>query len=852
MKALIEKEIRLLLPAFAAALVLAIAPVWLLPYERWNPRDYSVYFFCFGVALLALSTFGREIGFRTLSFMLAQPLDRLRIWWTKTAVLAVFVAVVFEGWWLSGRLSSLSEPELRVNLGEAWVFVAVLTAGALWMTLLLRQVAAAFWLTLLIPIVTTIVVRAAGGTDWLIGAVLAVCAAAGFFMARRQLVYLQDTAWTGGIVSFAGGRAVAEGSRLRKRRPWGELIRKELQLHEFTLAGIAGLFVVHLGVVALRKLGEHTFGRTTLSMLEMFGAVWLFVPLVAGSQSVAEERQLGTMDGLLCLPVSRRAQYAIKLAFVLVLGGLLSPALLYGVEKIGSAAGTNAHLIPFEPVSTVFLGFLGLSFLGFYASTLTRSVVQAMAAGVVVTVAFLGILDIVSASFYAFGSKLWPLVGFPTLAAAILWLSYGNFKWVFETDRRWRRNIVGLVTVNALICGAIAGVHHRIWEWAMPSEGPHGPPRLPADKPVLLAGYGGVGLAIVLPAGRLWTDRMAYDDGWLSLGGNHFVPGSNWVDAFADASETAATRADGTLWVSEKPRRPWLNDHHPPPEESAPLVQFGAESNWQSLQCYPKLLLKRDGTLWSWEGSDINNKHYDGLRSIAPKRLDADSDWARILRGAHWTYAWKRDGTAWVLVQPARSPDWLNLRAEGLDHAQFRSLNSYPSLPNTELGIRNDGTLWYWTWRSPGPGEVTATNRAGAVWNWHWQRSLGGEKAGSPAPYPNLVQIGKDSDWTSVTSGRFQVLATKTDGSIWRWKLNEGPHMAAVTALIEEPHQLRTHHDWIALGCWLNNPVALAADGSLWYLPTMGVPWGWRDEDSEAWLAPSSRFSEIENILAKK
>ena len=31
MKALVEKEIRLLLPAFAGALALAILPVWLMP-----------------------------------------------------------------------------------------------------------------------------------------------------------------------------------------------------------------------------------------------------------------------------------------------------------------------------------------------------------------------------------------------------------------------------------------------------------------------------------------------------------------------------------------------------------------------------------------------------------------------------------------------------------------------------------------------------------------------------------------------------------------------------------------------------------------------------------------------------
>ena len=79
----------------------------------------------------------------------------------------------------------------------------------------------------------------------------------------------------------------------------------------------------------------YVSAKPTLSALEMFGVVWLFVPLLAGSQSVADERQLGTLDGILCLPVSRRAQFGVKLLFVLVLGGLLSAALLCALEEAG-------------------------------------------------------------------------------------------------------------------------------------------------------------------------------------------------------------------------------------------------------------------------------------------------------------------------------------------------------------------------------------------------------------------------------------------------------------------------------------------------------------------------------------
>jgi ABC-type transport system involved in multi-copper enzyme maturation permease subunit len=838
MKALVEKEIRMLLPAFAGALVLAILPVWLLPYDSWNHPDFSVYFLYFGIATLSLSSFGREIGLNTLSFMLAQPLDRSRIWWAKAAVLGVLVALAFDAWWLSGRLSSLYRPEPQEALALVGVFIAVSAAGALWMTLLLRQMAAAFWLTLLIPMVTVMAITAIGGTYWMVFTALGLYAAAGFFLARRQFLHLQDTAWTGGVVSFGSRRAAAEQVGSRKRMPWTALFRKELKLHEFTLAGIAGLFVVHLGVVALRKLGADSFGRTTLSTLQMFSVVWMFVPLVAGSQSVAEERQVGTLDALLCLPCSRRVQFGIKLLFVLVLGGLLSPALMCAAEGIGSVIGAGAHLgvmgIAFgaEGIVPVFFVFLALSLFGFYASTLTRSVVQALAAGVVATLVFWGILLIRSESVDAFGTRLWPVMAFPALTAAIIWLAYGNFSWLFESGRRWRRNILGLITVNVLICGSAAAIYHRVWEWAMPLEGTHGPARLPAGKPVLLGGYGGNGLAAVLPDGRLWVDRIAYDAGWLSLGGDQFVPGSNWVDAFANFRETVALRSDGTLWISEKPGKPWIEGRHPPPEESPPLVQFGAESDWQSLQHNPAgsfVLLKRDGTLWNWGTDDVNQKHYEGLRSFTPHRLDADSDWARIRRGIRWVYAWKRDDAAWALHDAERFADWGNARLAALDHFQFRSLNPYPCIANVEAGVRDDGTLWYWD---------------------EWKDLWGTRKERPPASktaLPELLQIGKDSNWAAVASGFYQLVALKTDGTIWRWKLIRGRNRN-VGALQEAPERLGTHQDWVALGCWLNQSVALAADGTFWRLPRNDVPWGWGD-DSEGWLAPSRRPAKIENIF---
>src|ERR1700722_12428779 len=319
MNALVKKEIRLLLPAFAAALVLAIVPIWVLPHDRGNPGILPGNLFLFGIVLLALSSFGREIGFKTLPFMLAQPLERARIWRTKITLLAVCLALAFGAWGLSWilRLNQSALWESPVILPFMGLLVAVFTTGALWMTLLLRQIVAAFWLTLFVPMAAVSAIEMLGGKDWLMLTALGLYALAGFFMARHQFLHLQDAAWTGGGISFRRARAGGTHGALREHRPRAALLLKELQLQQATLIGIVCLFLLHLGVVILRKAGAQVFSKMTLEGLEMFGLLWFVVPMVAGSLSVADERQLGTLDGLLCLPVSRRRQFVVKLLFTL-------------------------------------------------------------------------------------------------------------------------------------------------------------------------------------------------------------------------------------------------------------------------------------------------------------------------------------------------------------------------------------------------------------------------------------------------------------------------------------------------------------------------------------------------------
>ena len=81
MNPLVKKEIRLLLPSFVVAVLLALVQGITRPYDF-----YLAPLLFFGLTIMALTTMGREASLNTFSMMLAQPAERMRIWQTKLSV----------------------------------------------------------------------------------------------------------------------------------------------------------------------------------------------------------------------------------------------------------------------------------------------------------------------------------------------------------------------------------------------------------------------------------------------------------------------------------------------------------------------------------------------------------------------------------------------------------------------------------------------------------------------------------------------------------------------------------------------------------------------------------------------
>src|SRR5882672_402949 len=87
------KEIRLLLPATALTLVVALIPAWFTNSENGGWAG-SLICLALGCAMIAACTFGSEFGHGTMAQLLSQPLDRRRIWSRKMIVQGLMLAPV--------------------------------------------------------------------------------------------------------------------------------------------------------------------------------------------------------------------------------------------------------------------------------------------------------------------------------------------------------------------------------------------------------------------------------------------------------------------------------------------------------------------------------------------------------------------------------------------------------------------------------------------------------------------------------------------------------------------------------------------------------------------------------------
>jgi hypothetical protein len=856
MNTLLRKELRLLLPAWIAALVAATVPLW----SGRFVLGLSVP--CFGLAalFLGLTPFGQEMSCGTFGLLLSQPEKRQRFWRIKAGLLAlalVSVWALFASCCWIDRLNlkpwQFTDLDSFAHMAGVSGLLALLAfSGGLWSTLLLRDVTTAFFATVLVPMAIfsgSVVLWASvwQNPNWFVICLpLGIYAAAGFFVARRLFLGAEDVAWTGGQVSLAsaGGRPfrwLGFGFR-EKRGPWSALILKELQLQEVTMVVVPLLALLHLAALAARHFAPQWSAR--MAVLDSAGFLWLAAPFVVGCVAMAEERRHNTLEGSLCLPVRKRGQFAVKFAVVMALGTVLGGVVPWALEYFG-----GSDILPdrHAMLQWFLLVAAGISAISFFASTMSRGMLQAFAvaslfptalgvAGGLLLALFMYHLH---ANVINFGGLLLPLVAGPALLAAYFWMAFRNYTLLQTGWRLWAGNFARFAAVFAAALLVASAIYTRPWEYVMALEPPHGPARLEGSGRAKIASSGSEGsysvegsLFVLLPDGRLWAgkkERAGPHEPMNNLSG-HFAGGSNWLDLVGSHSGGAvALQSDGTLWKLSRGADP---------------RQIGSDSDWKQVVAGQNwfLALKSNGTIWGWGDNDYGilgvktpDEKGHTVAFSDPVQVWPDSDWVSVLvPGFGEAMAVKRDGSVWkwgeaLMFQGSGKLVFAQhqLARVGLEGTNWSSLADDSGLT---VGVRADGSLWAGC-TEPFGLEVKDPK----IFGDHVPR---GARA-------RPVRIGTKSDWVGVSMGYFGLVALDGEGAFW-----------AIDRASLDTTRPSKCHDWLAATAVGDKYWAVARDGTIccwedcfWMVP---YSYSYSDEPHSHWfvgLRPSRRPLASLNIL---
>lgn len=885
MNAFIKKEIRVLLPSFGCACVLALANLFVV--DRSDSYFDAILGFasfvgCPALAIfIALNSFGVEVSSGTFSSLLSQPVSRRKIWETKIALLAVALVAVALLWLgsffvtMSRFATNAGDNDWRDTLSAVTVFGLVIFSGGLWTVLLLRQAAAAFWFMLLVPgVLLTILAVFFIGSDGnffegMIDTVLGLYSLAGLGFARWLFLRAQDVQWSGGniVMPEMRGRArLKVSASVRRWNPRAALWRKEFQLHQSQFVIAAALLAMHLGVRAVLKFCDLHESPDLEFVLQNIWGLWLVMPLLVGCAAVAEERKLGTLEGQLCLPVKRRTQFAIKLLVALGLSALFGVAVPWLIE--GARILPDVHFSFFSPqvmpplsdlsATQMFLlnGLLmlerllpllsltaialSIGLLSFYTSSLARNTLQTLApAAFSILPAFFLLFALSTPEPFGLGN-LWqgPLpyfVAVPLLLLGLLLLAFKNFQSVRTGFRLGLINLLLLALALVFSVAATTAVYHRFWEKFTPFEAAHGPARLTQANPARLQRWWD-GPCVRRPDGIVWTAQYADPRKPLSqLFGNltvalkdqsHFN-GSNWVSIQGNWREAAGIKTDGTLWLSEAPM-PWRlrgGSWNYDPQQTTNWFEFGVETNWASvLPMYHYLLLvKTDGTLWQLgtSGFDERHKKWPGFRSYQPHRVGTASDWAEAIIL----------DTPWghPSLQQSNGSIWLTassgIRTNGLESLEIEPGFSMVKIYDGSQGRFHDTTVIGQNLLYQAGIREDGTFRIFGEFEWYPPRNGGGNEGF----LSQNILLGTGTNWVALAGHGSKIVTLKSDGTLWLWDFSTHSHRRvsdewwASEASKTSPTRLGSRSDWISIAGDDSSLMALAADGSLWFWPVENV-----------------------------
>ena len=329
---------------------------------------------------------------------------------------------------------------------------------------------------------------------------------------------------------------------------------------------------------------------------------------------------------------------------------------------------------------------------------------------------------------------------------------------------------------------------------------------------------------------------------------------TNWSDVFAGQYHVLAIRSNGTIWGWGNNGSGNLGDSTVTNRLSP--TQIGALTNWSSIGSASSngIAVKTNGTLWTW-GENGNGQLGDStvILKSSPVQIGFDVDWLTAVGSGGNLSAIKTNGSLYVWGGNASGQLGLNDASSRFLPIQFPAFESvgWSSVNKNYNGIaaiKTNGNLFLMGNNAQGQlGDNTVVTKSspvqvgdyanwvniygsdavsfgikenGTLWAWGSNTTDGRLGDGTVISKSSPIQIGTDTNWSTISTYAGSVLAIKTNGTLWGWGINSSGQLGTGIAgsNISSPVQIGNLNNWSKVLNSSHNNAALAikTDGTLW------------------------------------
>ena len=295
---------------------------------------------------------------------------------------------------------------------------------------------------------------------------------------------------------------------------------------------------------------------------------------------------------------------------------------------------------------------------------------------------------------------------------------------------------------------------------------------------------------------------------------------TDWKDIYASSSNSFLVKTDNSIWVFGQgdDYRQGMGDtiHRSVPTQNPYMT------NWASLSSGTvSFMIKTDGTLWGWGAFTLGQLGLGSANDVGvtPRQIGSLNNWKSVACSYYSTAAVKTDGTLWTWGYSANSQLGDPATSNRSSPVQVGSATNWSTVyagssTSSYAALKTNGTLWSWgnnNYTQLGTGSTLAASSIIAQIPYVWGDGYDGLKTDSP------VQVGALTNWQNISAGVSHATATKTDGTLWAWGLNNNGQLGLGNITHRSsPVQIGALNDWQNISAGHYHTASIKTDGTVW------------------------------------